>query len=53
MAPSEVKERTIAALTALLVGLTQEAPLLALFEDAHWVDPTSFDLLKPDRRAGA
>ncbi|MDB5519678.1 MAG: (Sterile alpha motif) protein [Tardiphaga sp.] len=45
MAPSEVKERTIAALTALLVGLTQEAPLLALFEDAHWVDPTSFDLL--------
>jgi class 3 adenylate cyclase/predicted ATPase len=45
MAPSEAKERTIAALTALLVGLTQEAPLLALFEDAHWVDPTSFDLL--------
>jgi class 3 adenylate cyclase/predicted ATPase len=45
LAPSEMKERTIAALTALLVGLTQEAPLLALFEDAHWVDPTSFDLL--------
>lgn len=45
LAPSELKERTIAALTALFVGLTSEAPLLAFFEDAHWVDPTSFDLL--------
>ncbi len=44
MAPSEVKERTIAAMIALLVGLTKEAPLLALFEDAHWIDPTSLDL---------
>src|SRR5439155_22760186 len=25
--------------------LTREAPLLALFEDAHWIDPTSLDLL--------
>jgi class 3 adenylate cyclase/predicted ATPase len=45
MAPSEAKERTIAALIALIVGLTKEAPLLALFEDAHWIDPTSLDLL--------
>jgi class 3 adenylate cyclase/predicted ATPase len=45
LAPSELKERTIAALIALIVGLTQEAPLLALFEDAHWIDPTSLDLL--------
>jgi class 3 adenylate cyclase/predicted ATPase len=45
MAPSELRERTIAALIALIVGLTREAPLLALFEDAHWIDPTSLDLL--------
>jgi predicted ATPase len=45
MEPSEVKERTIAALIALIVGLTKEAPLLALFEDAHWIDPTSLELL--------
>jgi class 3 adenylate cyclase/predicted ATPase len=45
MAPSELKERTIAKLIALIVGLTREAPLLALFEDAHWIDPTSLDLL--------
>jgi class 3 adenylate cyclase/predicted ATPase len=45
MAPSEVKERTIAALIALVVGLTKEAPVLGLFEDVHWIDPTSLDLL--------
>jgi class 3 adenylate cyclase/predicted ATPase len=45
IAPSELKERTIAALIALVVGLTRDAPLLALFEDAHWIDPTSLDLL--------
>jgi class 3 adenylate cyclase/predicted ATPase len=45
LAPTELKEQTIAALTALFVGLTKEAPVLAFFEDAHWVDPTSFDLL--------
>ena len=44
MAPSEQKERTIAALIALFVGLTRDAPVLALLEDAHWIDPTSLDL---------
>ena len=44
MAPSEQKERTIAALIALFVGLTKDAPVLALLEDAHWIDPTSFDV---------
>ena len=42
--PSEQKERTVAALIALLVGLTREAPVLALLEDAHWIDPTSLDV---------
>jgi len=44
MAPSEQKECTIAALIALLEGLTKDAPVLALLEDAHWIDPTSLDL---------
>ena len=45
IAPSELKERTIAALIALVVALTRDAPLLSLIEDAHWIDPTSLDLL--------
>jgi class 3 adenylate cyclase len=44
MAPSEQKERTIAALMALFKGLTKDAPALALLEDAHWIDPTSLDV---------
>jgi class 3 adenylate cyclase len=44
MAPSEVRECTIATLIELFVGLTRSAPVLALWEDAHWIDPTSLDL---------
>src|SRR5271165_3209594 len=44
MAPAEQKERTIAALLALFEGLTKDAPVLALLEDAHWIDPTSLDV---------
>ena len=38
IAPAEQKERTIAALMALFEGLTKDAPVLALLEDAHWID---------------
>jgi class 3 adenylate cyclase/tetratricopeptide (TPR) repeat protein len=44
MAPSEQKERTITALIAVFSGLTKQAPVLALLEDAHWIDPTALDL---------
>src|SRR5262249_6418008 len=45
MAPSEVKERTIAAMIALVVELAKPTPLLMLIEDVHWIDPTSLDLV--------
>jgi class 3 adenylate cyclase len=45
MAPSEVKERTIAAMIALVVELAKATPLLMLVEDVHWIDPTSLDLV--------
>ena len=44
MAPAEQKERTIAALIELFEGLTGDTPVLALLEDAHWMDPTSLDV---------
>jgi class 3 adenylate cyclase len=44
MAPAEQKERTIVALIALIAGMTKDAPVLALLEDAHWIDPTSLDV---------
>ncbi len=42
--PSELRERTIAALIAMIVGAAKQAPLLMIVEDAHWIDPTSLDL---------
>jgi len=44
MAPAEQKERLIGALLALFEGLTREAPVLALLEDAHWIDPSSLEV---------
>jgi class 3 adenylate cyclase/tetratricopeptide (TPR) repeat protein len=54
MASVELKERTIAVLIALFAGLTKVAPVFALLEDAHWIDPTSLDVfsLLIDRLTG-
>ena len=42
--PQRRKERTLQALIACLAGLAQEAPMVAILEDAHWADPTSLEL---------
>jgi TolB-like protein/DNA-binding winged helix-turn-helix (wHTH) protein/class 3 adenylate cyclase/predicted ATPase len=39
------KERTLEALLRQLAGLAHEKPVVAVFEDAHWLDPTSRELL--------
>ena len=44
MAPAEQKERSIAALIGLYEGLAREAPVLAILEDAHWINPTSLEV---------
>ncbi len=44
MVPAEQKERSIAALIGLYAGLAREAPVLAILEDAHWIDPTSLEV---------
>ena len=44
MAPSEIRERTISVLIDLFLGLSSTAPVLALCEDVHWIDPTTLDL---------
>ncbi|WP_052763780.1 adenylate/guanylate cyclase domain-containing protein [Microvirga massiliensis] len=44
-APKEKRARTLAALARQLDGLARERPVLILFEDAHWIDPTSLDVL--------
>jgi class 3 adenylate cyclase/predicted ATPase len=39
------KERTLEALIRQLEGLARRQPVIAVFEDAHWIDPTSCELL--------
>ncbi len=39
------KERTLDALVQQLVSLTMRKPVLLIFEDLHWIDPTSLELL--------
>src|SRR5262249_49355367 len=39
------KERTLEALIRQLEGLARRRPVVMIFEDAHWIDPTSRELL--------
>ena len=39
------KARTLEALSDQLLGLAEKQPMLLVFEDLHWVDPTTQELL--------
>ena len=43
LAPQQRRQRTLEALTAQLAGLARQQPVLMIFEDAHWTDPTSLE----------
>ena len=45
MPPQKRRELTLTALLALLEGLSARRPVFLIFEDVHWADPTSRELL--------
>jgi class 3 adenylate cyclase/predicted ATPase len=45
LTPQRKKERTLEALIRQLEGLARRQPVVMVFEDAHWIDPTSRELL--------
>ena len=45
MPPPEQRARTLATLHELLLIEAREAPLVLVYEDLHWADPTSRDLV--------
>jgi predicted ATPase len=45
LSPQRKKERTLEALIRQLEGLARQQPVVMVFEDAHWIDPTSRELL--------
>jgi predicted ATPase/class 3 adenylate cyclase len=45
MSPERQKEQTFEVLTVHLESLSRQRPVLLIFEDAHWADPSSLELL--------
>ena len=45
LAPEQRRRKTLEALISQLEALTRPNPVLMIFEDAHWADPTSLDVL--------
>ena len=54
LAPEQRRQGTMNALIAQTEALTRTKPVLMIFEDAHWTDPTSLELFgrAVDRIAG-
>jgi len=45
LTPQRKKEKILETLLGLLEDLSRKRPVLMLFEDVHWIDPTSRELL--------
>jgi class 3 adenylate cyclase/predicted ATPase len=44
LTPQQRRQRTLDALASQAAALARQKPLLMIFEDAHWADPTSLEL---------
>ena len=44
--PQELRRRQLAAMTAWVLAGARSQPVVLAFEDLHWADPTSLDLLR-------
>jgi predicted ATPase len=42
--PQQRRQKTLEALTAQMEALPRTKPVLMIFEDAHWTDPTSLEV---------
>ena len=45
LTPQQSRQRTFEALVSQVTTLSRQNPVLMIFEDAHWSDPTSIELL--------
>jgi class 3 adenylate cyclase len=45
LTPQQRRERTFEALSTQIVSLAEQRPVLMIFEDIHWIDPTSLEAL--------
>ena len=45
LTPQQRRQKTLEALNAQLEALSRYNPVLMIFEDVHWIDPTSLEAL--------
>ena len=45
LTPQRQKDLTIEALIRLVLAYTPRRPVLFILEDAHWIDPTTLELV--------
>ena len=45
LSPQQRRRRTLDALTTQVEALSRQKPVLTIFEDVHWIDPTSLEAL--------
>jgi predicted ATPase len=45
LTPEQRRQRSLEALMSQLAGLARRQPVLMIFEDVHWSDPTSLEVL--------
>jgi predicted ATPase len=53
LAPEELRRRQLAAMTAWVMAGGRVQPIVLGFEDLHWADPTTLDLLRGIAERGA
>src|SRR5271163_990588 len=53
VSPEELRSRQLAALVAWLLAGARTQPIVLAFEDLHWADPTSLDVLRALAERGA
>ena len=47
LSPMRLRKRTLELLIDMIEYAGSKAPMLVIFEDLHWADPTTLDLLEP------
>ena len=53
LAPEELRRRQLAAMTAWILAAARTQAVVLAFEDLHWTDPTSLDLMRALAERGA
>ena len=53
LAPEELRRRQLAAMTAWILTAARTQAIVLAFEDLHWADPTSLDLMRALAERGA